>query len=150
MPLRDEVVESAIKIAVPGAALPRAARALRRFAYDGLAMIREYDAAGNVLASFVHGPGADEPVVLYEGGTKRFYHADHQGSVIALADAAGNLAAINRYDEYGVPQTGNIGAFSTPAKPGCRRSGSIITRRTCTHRSWGASYRPTRSGAKPA
>ena len=61
---------------------------------------------------FVHGPGADEPLIQYDGvdlATKRHLHADHQGSVIALTDAAGTSIATNRYDEYGVPQPTNSG-----------------------------------------
>ena len=61
---------------------------------------------------FVNGPGADEPLIQYDGvdlATKRHLHADHQGSVIALTDAAGTSIATNRYDEYGVPQSSNSG-----------------------------------------
>ncbi len=31
--------------------------------------------------------------------------------MIAVSDAAGNAIAINRYDEYGIPQSGNLGRF---------------------------------------
>ena len=54
----------------------------------------------------------NEPLVQYDGATlatKRHLHADHQGSVIALTDAAGSSIATNRYDEYGVPQSTNSG-----------------------------------------
>jgi len=37
--------------------------------------------------------------------------ADHQGSVTAIADVSGNITAIKRYDEYGIPGAGNIGRF---------------------------------------
>lgn len=53
-------------------------------------------------------------VVWYEGATladRRFLHADHQGSIVAVSDAAGNASAINKYDEYGVPQAGFAGRF---------------------------------------
>jgi RHS repeat-associated protein len=35
-------------------------------------------------------------------------HADERGSIIALSDAGGNVTAINRYDDYGMPQGGGI------------------------------------------
>ena len=41
-------------------------------------------------------PGVDEPVVWYEGagvgaGSRRYLHTDHQGSRVAIADAAGSI-----------------------------------------------------------
>jgi RHS repeat-associated protein len=69
---------------------------------------------GAVLRRYVHGPGADEPLVWYEGpGTadKRWLHADERGSIVAVSDAAGNAVAINRYDEYGTPAQTNAGRF---------------------------------------
>ncbi|MCU0891626.1 MAG: hypothetical protein MUE77_07750, partial [Sandarakinorhabdus sp.] len=58
---------------------------------------------------------ADEPIIQDEGdalncGGTRFLHANHQGSIIAASNCDGNLTAINRYDEYGIPQ-GNWGRF---------------------------------------
>lgn len=86
----------------------------RRMAYDGDALAEEYDGSGNLLRRFVHGVGIDDPIVWYEGTTladRRFLHADHQGSVIAISDASGDASAINKYDEYGVPQSGFTGRF---------------------------------------
>lgn len=88
--------------------------ATTRFAYDGLDMIAEYDAANALQRRFVHGPGVDEPLVQYEGaGTtvRRFLHADERGSIVAISDAAGAATTINRYDEYGKPQATNAGRF---------------------------------------
>ena len=81
---------------------------------DGDQPALEYNIGGGgpVRTRFVHGPGADEPLIQYDGvdlATKRHLHADHQGSVIALTDAAGTSIATNRYDEYGVPQPTNSG-----------------------------------------
>lgn len=86
----------------------------RRMAYDGDALVEEYDGASNLLRRFVHGPGIDDPILWYEGATladRRFLHADYQGSIIAVSDAAGNASAINTYDEYGVPAPSNVGRF---------------------------------------
>lgn len=63
---------------------------------------------------YVYAPGEDTPLVWYEGaGTsdKRWLHTDERGSVIAVSDASGNALAINRYDEYGQPASGNLGRF---------------------------------------
>ncbi|ESZ87932.1 MAG: hypothetical protein Q27BB25_06355 [Blastomonas sp. CACIA14H2] len=87
-----------------------------RFVYDGDALVAEYDASGNMLRRYVHGQGADTPQVWFEGaGTsasvRRYLFTNHQGSVTAVADGWGNTIAINRYDEYGIPGSGNIGRF---------------------------------------
>ena len=77
-----------------------------RFLYDGDALIQERDGNGNLLRAYVHGPGTDEPLMWYEytaGFSRRFLHADHQGSIVAAADSNGTLIAINAYDAWGVP-----------------------------------------------
>ncbi|HEX8482340.1 MAG TPA: hypothetical protein VF650_10585 [Allosphingosinicella sp.] len=71
--------------------------ATTRLRYDGDELIEEYDGAGNRLRSYVHGAGTDDPVLWYEGpgaSTRRSLHADHQGSIVAIADSAGNKLAV--------------------------------------------------------
>jgi RHS repeat-associated protein len=87
-----------------------------RFLYDGDDLIQERDGNGNLLRAYVHGPGTDEPLMWYEytsGFSRRFLHADHQGSLVAAADSSGTMIAINAYDAWGVPdQTGlELGRF---------------------------------------
>ena len=87
---------------------------IRRFAYDGASLVTEYDGAGTRLRRYVHGPGTDEPLVQYDGpGTsaRRFLHADERGSIVAHSDSAGAVTAVNRYDEYGNPASGNAGTI---------------------------------------
>jgi RHS repeat-associated protein len=48
---------------------------------------------------------------VYEAGQRRFLHADHQGSIVALNDDSGNPVAINGYDSWGIPNSGNAGRF---------------------------------------
>lgn len=78
-------------------------------------MIAEYDSAGTtVQRRYVHGPGADEPLVWYEGSgvtDRRWMIADQQGSITAVTDHNGDAIGLNTYDDYGVPGTGNIGLF---------------------------------------
>jgi RHS repeat-associated protein len=80
-----------------------------RFLYDGDALVAEYDAAGTLKARYVHGTDAkaDDPLVWYDNGTKRWLHSDHLGSVVAVTDGSGAAQWINSYDEYGIPGTGN-------------------------------------------
>ena len=85
-----------------------------KFAYDGLDRIAEYDGAGALQRRYVHGPNADQPLVWYEGsGTtnRRFLGSDERGSIISVTDSSGALLGLNRYDEYGQPQSTNLGAF---------------------------------------
>jgi RHS repeat-associated protein len=85
-----------------------------RFAYAGGAMIQEANTSGVILRRYVPGPGMDEALVWYEGsGTtdRRWLHADERGSVIAVSDGSGAMLGINRYDEYGIPQSTNVGRF---------------------------------------
>jgi RHS repeat-associated protein len=84
--------------------------------YDGDELVAEYDGAGSLLRRYVHGAGADDPLVWYEGPTmgassRQFLHADWQGSIVAISDNAGNPIAVNAYDDYGVPNAGNLGRF---------------------------------------
>ena len=68
----------------------------------------EYDAAGTLQRRWVHGPGVDEPLVAYEGTTtanKSWLYADHLGSIVGAADAAGTSTAIYSYGPYGEPNT---------------------------------------------
>lgn len=85
-----------------------------RFLYDGVNMIGEYNGSNVLQRRFVPGPGTDEPVVWYEGsGTteRRWLQADERGSIVSVTDASGSGLIINRYDEYGIPQSTNLGRF---------------------------------------
>jgi RHS repeat-associated protein len=82
------------------------------FLYDGDALVAEYNGA-TLLRRYVHGVGADVPLLAYEGGslnTPRYLYADHQGSIVAISEANGSVS-INRYDEHGVPQGTLAGRF---------------------------------------
>ncbi|TMJ19845.1 MAG: hypothetical protein E6G92_08785 [Alphaproteobacteria bacterium] len=88
-----------------------AAGAIRRFLYDGDALVAEYDGTGAMTARYVHWDGADVPVFGYDGATLAiplYFHPDHQGSIVAIPNAAGAIQ-INRYDEYGIPAASNDG-----------------------------------------
>lgn len=76
-----------------------------------------------MLRSFVHGSGVDEPISWYEGAAdadRRSIFANHQGSIVAVTNATGNVVAINRYDPWGMPGAANIGRFGYPVRYGSR------------------------------
>lgn len=85
-----------------------------RMAYDGLDRIAEYDGSDIIQRRYVHGPAIDQPLVWYEGtGTsdRRFLSGDERGSIVSVTDGTGALLRINKYDEYGNPEAGNLGTF---------------------------------------
>ena len=56
----------------------------------------------------------DDPQVMFAGAQvsdPRYLYADRQGSVVAIADANGSVTHIDAYDDYGVPEAGNVGRF---------------------------------------
>jgi RHS repeat-associated protein len=74
----------------------------------------EYGADGAVLRRHVHGVGADTAMITYEGtglSNPRNLFADHQGSIVAAANASGATLSVNSYDEYGIPGLANTGRF---------------------------------------
>jgi RHS repeat-associated protein len=90
------------------------------YLYDGDDLVAEYTTtgagAGATLARrYVHGPGIDEPIVWYEGSTlgdKRYFHADHQGSIIAVADSSGAPSVQLSYGPYGEPSSTSGSSFA--------------------------------------
>ena len=85
--------------------------------WAGSALVAELNRA--VPRRYVHGDpsaalgtaGADDPMIWYEGATRRWLHADERGSIIAVSDAAGNAYVYNSYDEYGRSANGITGRF---------------------------------------
>ena len=70
---------------------------------DQLAIEYRVGSGGAVRTRFVNGPGADEPLLQYDGidlATTRHLHADHQGSVIALTDAPGSSIAAREDSDF--------------------------------------------------
>ncbi|MGV9008907.1 RHS repeat domain-containing protein [Brevundimonas sp.] len=85
-----------------------------RFQYAGVQLTAEYDSSGTLTRRHIPGLGLDGVIVSYLGSgtsTPSWLLADERGSVIALTDGSGAAATINRYDDYGVPASGNAGRF---------------------------------------
>ncbi len=85
-----------------------------QFLYDGDELVAEYDSTGAMTRRYLHGDGADDVLLWYEGSGfdfPRFPHVDRQGSHVAVVGAFGNLLKINTYDPFGIPGAGNGGRF---------------------------------------
>lgn len=68
--------------------------------YSGFQRLADYDGSagtpGTLLNRYVYGTGMDEILIqITAGGTKTYYHSNHQGSVIATTNSSG--AVLNRY-----------------------------------------------------
>lgn len=77
-------------------------------------MIAVYSSTGALTERYVHGPGMDEPLVMYTGsGTtnRTFLHVDARGSIIAHSNSSGARTAVLTYDEYGNPGPTNTGRY---------------------------------------
>jgi RHS repeat-associated protein len=90
--------------------------ATTRFLYDGDALVAEYNAAGTMTRRYVHGTGADVPLLQYDGATvsaatRHYLLADARGSIVAVTDGSSTIQSRNAYDEYGVPAAANTGRF---------------------------------------
>lgn len=79
------------------------------YVLDGDEEIAEYSGS-TLLRRYIHGPGIDERIARAEGSStsnppKTYYHVNHQGSVIAVTNAAGAIDASGTqrfaYDAYG-------------------------------------------------
>jgi RHS repeat-associated protein len=86
----------------------------REFLYDGDALVVEYYTSGLMFQRYVHGSNAaaDDPLLWYEGATvssttRHQLFADHQGSIVAIANGTGTLTDHDSYDEWGLPGTTN-------------------------------------------
>jgi RHS repeat-associated protein len=91
-----------------------------RFLMDGDAIVAEYNGLNSLMMRrYVHGADAkaDDPIVWYEGSTMNsgyFLHTDHEGTITLTTDNAGNPQRMFKFDEFGIPQSGDAAAL-TPA-----------------------------------
>jgi hypothetical protein len=84
-----------------------AATTATRFYYDGDRLVYETSDTGTARHFYVHGNGADQPLVWWDltgSNHPRFLHTDHQGSIVAVSRGENGAAfAINSYGPWGVP-----------------------------------------------
>jgi len=74
---------------------------LNRFIYDGWRMIADYNNT-TLQNRYIYGLSADNILVrVNSGGTKTYYHANHQGSVVAQSALGGTVANRYKYSPFG-------------------------------------------------
>jgi len=74
-------------------------------------VVAEYNSS-NVLQKRYAFDGSGQPLVQYDSaGNRTWMLADERGSIIALANDSAAMTAIDTYDEYGIPGSGNAGTF---------------------------------------
>lgn len=88
----------------------------RQFLYDGDALVSEFTTSGTLTARYVHGDQIDEPWVQYNSTSvsssyRKFLHANHQGSIIAITNNSGALLNSFEYDAFGIPASKNVERF---------------------------------------
>jgi RHS repeat-associated protein len=87
-----------------------------RFTYDGDALIGEWDGVGTLRRRYVHGSNAeaDDPLFWYNwlwNQNRQPLFADHQGSIVAVADTTGTALVTTGYDAWGIPNSNGSGRF---------------------------------------
>ncbi len=82
--------------------------AISKYVYDDEDILMEFHwnpvtSQNSYVARYVHGPGIDEPLMMYNvyNGKKYFYVYDGLGSVTDLVDEAGNVREHYEYDSFG-------------------------------------------------
>jgi RHS repeat-associated protein len=70
------------------------------YQYDGDRLVAEKDSGGDIIASYLYGPDG-RIATMTRGGATYTYQLDSQGSVLALANAAGTLVNAYAYDTFG-------------------------------------------------
>jgi RHS repeat-associated protein len=78
--------------------------AVTRYLYDGTNVLLELDGAGQLVARYTHGPDTDQPLIMERGRRMYYYHADANGSVLALSDSTGAAVVAYSYDSFGRPR----------------------------------------------
>jgi len=75
---------------------------LLNFVYDGQDVIEDLDGDGNVVTSYINGPGIDNKIRRTDDANGNLYYlTDHLGSTIALTDDGGNVVEGIGYDSFG-------------------------------------------------
>jgi RHS repeat-associated protein len=86
---------------------------VRRYIYDGIHLLAEYDGAGRLRARYVYGSGVDNVLAMWRDGHWYYFVTDHLGSVRALLSPDGRVVESYRYTAYGLPQ--RSGSAESPA-----------------------------------
>ena len=81
----------------------------RRYVYDNEDIISILDGSNTPTATFTHGPGIDEPLVMTKpAGRNYYYHSDGLGSIKAITDDNRQIVEAYAYKAYGQPTIKDI------------------------------------------
>ncbi|MGE3310769.1 MAG: RHS repeat-associated core domain-containing protein [Limisphaerales bacterium] len=75
-----------------------------QYHYLGLQLLEEQDGNGQSLATYVYRGPLDSLLHARIGPNDLYYHADDQGSILALSDATGAVVESYAYDDFGMPR----------------------------------------------
>lgn len=84
------------------------------YVHDGLDLLGEIDAAGQMRALYLHGPGVDMPLAAGRADGWQYLHADVLGSIAAVTGDGGRVVAQARYGAFGEPHPGKGPALPVP------------------------------------
>ncbi|GAB4343757.1 MAG: hypothetical protein Kow0099_22580 [Candidatus Abyssubacteria bacterium] len=100
---------------------------LQQHVYDGLDLLAEVSAVGQLQAGYTHGPGIDDPLIARYNNANYYYHKNHQGSVTEITSGNQSIVKTYEYDAYGniLQETGPslTGGFTYTARELHTRSG---------------------------
>ncbi len=83
-----------------------------KYIHDGVRVIQEEDESGTTLASYIHGIGLDEVLIMKRTGQDYYYSQDGLGSVTDLTDLSEDVVDSFTYDAYGLPS--NLSTVGNP------------------------------------
>ncbi len=72
-----------------------------KYVYDNEDIVAEYNTSNVLQATYLHGPGIDEPIRMTRGGQDYYYHADGLGSITELTNSTGTVVQTYKYDSFG-------------------------------------------------
>ena len=84
---------------------------VKTFVYNGLDRIGTLDANAVLLSAVTFGSAIDEPLLAAQAGDSFSYHANHQGSIMALSSAS-TVATRYEYDAFGRTRQTNSGSVN--------------------------------------
>jgi hypothetical protein len=71
------------------------------YLYDGMSLVEEVDANGNLIARYTQGRDVDERLAEQRSGTTSYYQQDALDSVTSLSSSTGTLSNTYTYDAFG-------------------------------------------------
>lgn len=114
--------------------------------FSGSEVMGDYDSAGTLQNRYVSGAFGEPGLQISSAGTKSYFHAEGDGSIVALSDAAGAVANRFSYSPFGesAPLTGTpfgfggaryepatekyVSSFGAAYDPGVGRMSQVMTR----------------------